>query len=63
MLNPPDFYRHLGEQAAIARNQSDEERAQFHARHFRAAKALEQGEDRMSADTLYRKAYAAARRA
>ena len=52
----------LGRQAAKARNQRDEARAEFHARHFRAAKALEQGEDRQVADRLYRDAYAEERR-
>ena len=58
MLNSREFYMNLGREAAKARNQRDEARAEFHARHFRAAKALEQGEDRQVADRLYRDAYA-----
>lgn len=61
MLNQPEFYSDLGTKAAEARNQHDEARAKFHAEHFRRAKGLEQGEDRILADTLYREAYKASR--
>jgi len=61
MLNTSEFYSDLGRMAALARNQRDEARAQSHADHFRRAKALEQGEDKLTADTLYRQAYAQAR--
>ena len=61
MLNTQEFYQDLGVKAAIARNQRDEARAKFHAEHFRRAKALEQGDDKILADTLYREAYKASR--
>lgn len=61
MLNSPQFYVELGAKAAEARNQRDEARAKFHAEHFRRAKALEQGDDKILADTLYREAYKASR--
>lgn len=61
MLNSPQFYAELGAKAAEARNQRDEARAKFHAEHFRKAKALEQGDDKTLADTLYRDAYKAIR--
>jgi len=61
MLNSPQFYVELGAKAAEARNQRDEARAKFHAEHFRKAKALEQGDDKTLADTLYRDAYEANR--
>jgi hypothetical protein len=61
MLNSPQFYVELGAKAAEARNQRDEARAKFHAEHFRKAKALEQGDDRIFAATLYRDAYEANR--
>ena len=61
MLNSPQFYVELGAKVAEARNQRDEARAKSHAEHFRRAKALEQGDDRILADTLYREAYEASR--
>lgn len=61
MLNSPQFYVELGAKVAEARNQRDEARAKFHAEHFRRAKGLEQGGDRILADTLYREAYEANR--
>mgnify|MGYP000874367688 CR=1 FL=1 len=61
MLNYPQFYVELGTKAAEARNQHDEARAKFHADHFRRARGLEQEEDRILADTLYREAYGASR--
>lgn len=61
MLNQPELYSDLGTKAAEDRNQHDEARAKFHAEHFRRAKGLERGEDRILADTLYREAYAASR--
>ena len=61
MLNSPQFYVELGAKAAEARNQRDEARAKFHAEHFRKARALEQGDDRIFAATLYRDAYEANR--
>ena len=61
MLNSPQFYVELGAKAAEARNQSDEARAKFHAEHYRKARALEQGDDRIFAATLYRDAYEAIR--
>ena len=57
MLNFPQFYVELGTKAAEARNQHDEARAKFHADHFRRAKALEQGDNKILADTLYHNAY------
>lgn len=62
MLNRSEFYRDLGIKAAQARNQNDEARASFHAKHFREAKALERGADRQLADELYRNGYESARR-
>jgi hypothetical protein len=62
MLNSREFYMDLGREEAKARNQRDQARAEFHARHYRAEKALEQGEDRQIADRLYRDAYAEERR-
>ena len=61
MLNSPQFYVELGAKAAEARNQRDESRAKFHAEHYRKARALEQGDDRIFAATFYRDAYEAIR--
>jgi len=61
MLNYPQFYVELGTKTAEARNQHDEARAKFHADYFRRAKALEQGDDKILADTLYYNAYEANR--
>ncbi len=62
MLNTPEFYTELGKKAAEARNQRDEARADFHARHFRQARNLESGDDRATAGQLYQDAYGANRR-
>ena len=61
MLNTPDFYSDLGAKVAVARNQHDEARAQFHAEHFRKAKALESDADKATAYKLYNEAYTEAR--
>lgn len=63
MINPIEFYTELGTKAAEARNQKDEARASFHARHFRDARALENGEARTAANKAYDDAYIAARHA
>lgn len=61
MLNPPESYSELGTKAGEARNQRDESRAQFHACHFRKARALESEPDRNLASALYDEAYRTAR--
>lgn len=57
MLNALSAYTEAGQQAARARNERDEARADFHARWFRAARALERGEDRQAATDAYTTAY------
>lgn len=61
MLNTVEFYADLGRKAAQARNHQDEACAQFHAEHFRQAKALEKRPDAQRANAAYRDAYAAVR--
>ena len=61
MLNTIEFYKDLGTKAAEARNQRDESRANFNEDHFRRARGLEQGDDRLAANRAFDEAYKAAR--
>ena len=61
MLNTIEFYKDLGTKAAEARNKHDEDRAKFHAEHFRKARGLEHEDDRLLCSQVYDEAYRAAR--
>ncbi len=61
MLNSRESYTEAGRKSAEARNQRDEARAQHWADYFRRMRSSEQGDDRITAEQLYREAYTQAR--
>lgn len=61
MLNSRESYAEAGRKSAQARNQRDEARAQHWADYFRRMRSSEQGDDRITAEQLYREAYTQAR--
>jgi hypothetical protein len=61
MLNHPDTYTEAGREAARARNERDEARAQHWAEHYRKNREFENEADRHAAARLFQAAYTKAR--